>query len=218
MGRLLGQRETRDSWTAVPVVPPFPGADLTGMPSLRSNPESALFLSTVWACVTLIANAISTMPLETYRRTGTVPARITDPPLVLTPTADMTQSEWLQMLLVSLLIYGNAYGLKTGYTPLGFPRQIVLVDPKQVTLKVDNTTGAVRYLVGPQQTDRTADMWHVRGLTLPGKSVGLSPVAYCAETIGLDRAARKFAVDFFTANGLPVSILTSDQVINQEDA
>lgn len=218
MGRLLGQRESRDAWTSVPVVPPLPGWDAMGGNSLRTRPEQALFLSTVWACVTLIANTISTLPLETFRRTSGVPARITDPQLVLNPSADMTQSEWLHMLMVSLLIHGNAYGLKVGYTPLGFPQQILLLDPKNVAVKVDRTTGALTYLVGPDRADRTRDMWHVRGLTLPGTKVGLSPVAYAADVIGLDQAARKFALDFFTHGGMPVSSLTSDMPINQEQA
>lgn len=217
MGRLLGQRETRQ-WTPEPIVSPVPGTDPTGRPSLRANPESALFLSTVWACITLIADTVSTLPLETYRRTSSVPARITDPQVVLTPQADMTQSEWLHMLMVSLLIYGNAYAVQLGVSKAGTPGQLMLLDPKTVTLQVDNSTGNVRYLVGPQRQDRTDSIWHVRGMTLPGKKVGLSPIAYAADTIGLDNAARKFALDFFQAGGLPVSALTSDQKIDQIEA
>jgi len=217
MGRLLGQREERQ-WTPEPVIPPIPGVDVAGRPRLAAAPEQALFLSTVWACVTLIADTISTMPLETYRRTGTVPSRITDPQLVLTPEPDLTQSEWLHRLIVSLLIYGNAYALKLGVSASGVPGQLMLLDPKTVNLQINNMTGDVKYLVGPDRQDRTAVMWHVRGLTLPGSKVGLSPIAFAADDIGLDRAARKFAIDFFNAGGLPVSVLESDQVINQEQA
>lgn len=219
MGRLLGQRERRDGpWTAVPVVPPIPGMDVMGASNLKANPERALFLSTVWACVTLIADTVATCPLETYRRTGPVPAKITSPTVVLNPQAELTQAEWLHQLVVSLLIYGNAYAVKLGVTASGTPSQLMLLDPKAVTVQIDRMTGDVRYLVGPDRRDRTDVMWHVRGLTLPGAKVGLSPVAAAADVIGLDQAARKFALDFFTAGGLPVSSLTSDMPINQEQA
>lgn len=222
MGRLLGSPREVRQFAPEPPIPPFPGIDVFGNRNPATNPESALFLSTVWACVTLIANTVSVMPLETFRRPqgiNGVPARASDSQFVLNPQADMTQSAWLHMVMVSALLRGNTYGLKVGLTPMGFPQQIVLLDPAQVIVRVNDDTGAIQYLVGKNRLDKTAQIWHMPGLlTLPGKRVGLSPVAYAAETIGLDRAARKFAMDFFSNGGMPISTLTSDMPINQEQA
>jgi hypothetical protein len=44
------------------------------------------------------------------RSAAGVPSRVADPQLI-TPPAGMTQSEWLHMVMVSLLLRGNAYGL-----------------------------------------------------------------------------------------------------------
>jgi len=214
MGRLLGNREAR-SWAPEPLVAPFPGVNVFGTPTLSGNPESALAVPTVWACVKLIADTIATMPLETFRKTGEIPKRITDPSVVKNPDPDETQSEWVHSLIVSLLLRGNAYGLMTGAgAAMGLP----LLNPDLVTPKVNRETGAVQYLVGSSQKDMTGRIWHVRGLTLPGSKIGLSPIAFAAATLGVDISARKFAGDFYNGGGLPKGKLKSDQPINQEQA
>jgi HK97 family phage portal protein len=219
MGALFGPRERRQ-WQPEPVIPPFPGTDISGRPSIASTPYQALVVPTVWACVQLLANAVSIQPLQTYRRTGDVPARITDPPLVMNPESGITQSAWIHMLMVSLLLRGNAYGLKTSMNGLGYPQQVVLLNPDTVQVKVDKNTGAVTYMVGQAgaQVDRTADMWHVPAMTLPGQKVGLSPIAYAAQAINVDLSSRKFAQDFFDGGGIPKATLTSDLELTQEQA
>src|SRR5581483_5381358 len=193
MGVLFGRE--RRQWTAEPPIPPYPGANIYGQPSVNTQPDRALIVPTVWGCVQLLANAVAMLPLMTYRRTADVPARITDPPLVQTPAADMTQSEWLHELMVSLLL-----------------------SPDRVQPQVDEDTGDVRYFVGPSRVDMTDRIWHVRGMTLPGKKLGLSPIEYAAEAIGVDLASRKFASDFFSGGGIPKAVLESDMDITQEQA
>lgn len=216
MGVLTGRRERRQ-WAPEPVIPPYPGVNVFGQSSPLATPEQALVVPAVWACVNLLANAVSMLPLETFRRTDRVPARITDPQLVTNPAAGMTQSEWLHMLMVSLLLRGNAYGLKSTLDGSARPTQIVLLHPDKVRLQ-DDGNGGVRYLVGAAQTDVTDRMWHVRGMTLPGSLVGLSPISYAANAIGVDLSSRKFARDFFDGGGIPKATLTTDQMISQEQA
>jgi HK97 family phage portal protein len=186
-----------------------------GQASVASNPDSAMQVPTVWACVKLLADTVSSMPLETYRKASNVPQRITDPSIVLNPDPDETQSEWLHALMVSLLLRGNAYALMSG---VGAGMNLTLLNPDMVHVTVDRNTGMVTYKVGQAQQDMTGRIWHVRGLTLPGQKMGLTPIGYAASTIGIDLAARKFAGDFYRGEGLPKGVLTSDQPINQEQA
>jgi HK97 family phage portal protein len=212
VGRLLGQREERQ-WTPEPIIPPFPGANIFGQPSLAAMPDSALAVPTVWACVKLIADTVAGCPLETFRNDGNVPRRITDPALVKNPDPDETQSEWMHSLVVSLLIRGMGYGLMSG---AGASLSVPLLNPDAVRPEVDRSTGQVTWKVG--QRDVGDRLWRVRGLTLPGSKIGLSTIAYAAATLGLDMSARKFAIDFYNGGGLPKGKLKSDQAINQEQA
>jgi HK97 family phage portal protein len=94
-----------------------------------------------------------------------------------------------------------------------------LLNPDMVKVDVDRNTGAITYR--NTQTDKpipNADMWHVRGLTMPGSVVGLSPISYAAAVLGLDLSSRAFANGFFDGGGIPKAVLESDQQVNQAQA
>jgi HK97 family phage portal protein len=213
-------RETR-SWIPEPPIAPFPGADMGGNVNVTTKPDLAFQIPTVWACINLIAGSISSMPLEAFRKAAdptSVPQRIPDPKLLTVPDGDMTQSEWLHMLVVSLLARGNGIGLLDLDTN-AYPRANHLLNPDNVDVKVDRDTGRIIYTNKLTQKEIPAQrVWHVRGLTLPGHRVGLSPIAYAAATLGLDLSSRQFAAGFFDGGGIPKAVLESDQRISQEDA
>ncbi len=48
--------------------------------------------------------------------------------------------------------------------------------------------------------------------------LGLSPIAYAREAIGLGLAAEKYGAKFFGDSAIPAGVLTSDQHISQEQA
>ena len=75
--------------------------------------DHALRLSAVWACVRLLADAVSTLPLDVYRRGERDPLAEL-PPLLRNPAAGMSLNEWLYAVMVSLLLRGNAYGSSPG--------------------------------------------------------------------------------------------------------
>lgn len=218
MSLFLGGREKRQAFPEPPI-PPAPGVNMYGQTTLGSNPDSALMVPTVWACVGLIANAVSMLPVETFERTASgIPNRLDDPPLLTAPFSDMTQSEWVHMLVVSLLLRGNGIGRVIARDRLQRPTQVQLLNPDRVKIDVDPVKGTLSYtLLGPTQIPLpTADVWHVRGLTLPGGRVGLSPISYAAAALGIDIASRQFAQDFFAGGGIPKAVITSDRDINQE--
>jgi phage portal protein BeeE len=60
---LFRSRERRQ-WAPEPVIPPFPGVDMFG--STVPTMTSAMRVSAVWACVRLLADTVSMMPLNLY--------------------------------------------------------------------------------------------------------------------------------------------------------
>ena len=219
MGIFVGERRASGMTFPEPVIPPFPGANIYGQVSVSTQPDTALQVPTVWACVSLVANAVSMLRLETFRRTADIPRRVTDPKIVTEPAAGMTQSEWLHMLMVSLLLRGNAFGRVVAKDPQLRPTQIELLNPDQVTVNVDDATGQATYKIGRDQRPvAPGDIFHVRGLTLPGSKVGLSPITYAAMLLGVDLSSRQFASDFFAGGGIPKAVVSTDQSVNQEQA
>lgn len=211
---VLFRQEARQ-WAPEPVIPPYPGWTGGSGTSIHSK-EEALAVSTVWACVTKIANSVSLMPLETFGKPGDVPRRLSDPPIVRAPSPGMTQADFIHQVMVSLLLRGNAYAKILDRDSMMRPTLLELLDPDRVTPRQEKD-GTIVYRVNGADVP-AVEIWHVRGLTLPGSKVGVSPIAYGAAQMGIELSAVKFAKDFFDGGGIPKAVLQSDMDITQEQA
>jgi HK97 family phage portal protein len=201
------------------IISPFPGTDASGRVTVGSNPDTALQVSAVWACTRLLADSVSIMPLETFRRSKGIPARVNDPLIITEPSPGVLQSEWVHQVMVSLCLRGNAFGhMKMRDENTDLPTQVELLDPDSLNIRVNEDTGLIEYRDKNDKQIPTEDIWHVRGMTMPGDKVGLSPVTYAARTIGIDLAAQKFGLDFLDGAGNPKAVMESDQAITQEQA
>jgi HK97 family phage portal protein len=178
--------------------------------------ESALRLSTVWGCVRLLADSVSTLPLHVYRGDDRDP--IPTPPLLQRPSADFPElADWLWAVMASLLLRGNAWGVVTARSGAGLlPSQVDLVHPDRVSVTTDGDGRRVIRVNGTEQNP--ADLLHVKAYPWPGQLEGLSPIAYARESIGLGLAAEKYGAKFFGDAAVPSGVLTSDQRIDQKTA
>ena len=169
------------------------------------------------ACVRLLADAVSTLPLDLYRRGERDPLPEL-PPLLRQPAAGLSLNEWLYAVMVSLLLGGNAYGIVTGRSGSTlFPAQVEvdLAHPDRLAVTV-TPEGRVQYRLNGEEL-LPDDVWHVRAYTFPGVVLGLSPVEYARQTIGLGLAAEKFAGQFF-ADPVPTGVLYADRDPKSEGA
>jgi HK97 family phage portal protein len=177
--------------------------------------DSAMRLSTVWGCVRLLSDSVSTLPLDVYRR-GEGEPLATTPPLLAQPSADFELADWLYAVMASLLLRGNAYGLVTARAGAGMlPAQVDLVHPDRMACTIEDGRRVYR-LAGEEQDP--ADVWHVRAYVFPGSPVGLSPIAYAREAIGLGLGAEKYAARFFGDSAIPSGVITTEQRVTREQA
>lgn len=169
--------------------------------------DAAQRLSSVWACVRLLADTVSTLPVDVYREGSS--EVLATPPLLREPAAGMPLQAFLEAAMRSLLLRGNAYGLVTarsGATML--PAQVELIHPDHVAVHRDES-GRVVYRILGREYPRE-DVWHVRAYVMPGTLLGLSPVEYARQSIGLGLAAEKFGAQYFGDNATPAGVLISD--------
>jgi HK97 family phage portal protein len=137
------------------------------------------------------------------------------PPLLRQPSAQLPLPDFLHATMVSLLLRGNCYGVvvdRSGTTML--PSQIELAHPDQVAVR--STDGGIEYRVGGTVHD-PADIWHVRGFTMPGAVLGMSPIEYARQSIGLGLAAERFGAEFFGAGSIPQAILRNTAKVVRGD-
>ena len=119
--------------------------------------------------------------------------------------------------MASLLTRGNAWGMISDRAGAGLlPAQVDLLDPDRVAVEEHPDRPPV-IRVGGQEVDR-ADLWHVKAYPVAGSILGMSPIAYAREAIGLGIAAERFGALFFGDGATPQGALTTDQRINAEQA
>lgn len=205
----------RRQWAPEPIVSPFPGAGFGtgGTPSI----DQAMRISAVWACIKLLSDTVSMMPLTAYTMSSGVRVPTVNPPLLVSPGGpDASMPDWLYMLMSSLLLRGNSYGKISLRGRDGYPSQIDLLNPDDVQVRRGDS-GRVVY-----STDGgiipNIDMWHMRAFRLPGSVLGLSPIQYAASQIRTEAAIQSFALGYFTDAPHPPSVIESDKPVNQAQA
>jgi HK97 family phage portal protein len=167
---------------------------------------SSLRLGAVWSTTNLLASVVSNLPVDVFRGAGSSKTPVTpQPPLVATPSMIVTRREWVYQAMMSLLLRGNAYGLIVERDALLRPRTIEWLDPDAVTVKQASSLAHPTYALAAQPLNRD-DIMHMRAFVRPGSAIGMSPVEFHAETIGVGIAAQQFGSQWFGDGGHPTAI------------
>lgn len=180
---------------------------------------TAMQISAVWACVRLVSETVSTLPIAVYRRTEE--GRNTEPEhqlarVLAQPNRYMTGVEFMEAMNANLAMHGNAYAViqrnGVGQVSSLWPLYASAMDVD----KLDDGTVIYRYTDGKNVNIYAAEnILHVKGFGVSGL-VGLSPLAYARQSIGLSIAAETYAAKFFGNGARPGGVLTIDRVLKPE--
>lgn len=157
--------------------------------------EGSLALVPVYAAVRLLADSVATLPLQAFRKSGDTRTPITLPPLFAEPSNHGTRVDWLQRCMTSLLLRGNAYGLKVG-AEAGSPRMIEWLHPDQVNFLDGTWTYKGREVPA-------VDMVHIPATVLPGSRIGVSPLAAARAMIQSGESTQAFMRDWYLGRAIP---------------
>lgn len=171
----------------------------TGLPV---DAQTAQGLAAWWAATRIISTVVGSMPICTYTKTRNGKLKQTDQhPFVENPFGDeygnpVSRQDGVEQMMMSLLGRGNNVNHVTDRDRYGFPKQLMVINPDVVRIQPDPGTGAKTLIIGGVKQD-LADFVHVMGLSMPGMYVGMSPVAYLRQTIGIGLATEEFAARFY---------------------
>ena len=188
------------------------------------NTDSAMRLAAVWACVNLLTDITAPLPWHAYRgMPDGVQVQLPDHPLLVNPSNEpsLSAADWRAQVMRSLLLRGNAYGLikKTGSH--GEPTKIQIIHPDYVSVVRLGPLGPFEFRVLGERKDlwqAGGDLWHVPAYTVPGTPVGLSPIDYARQQIGLGLASEAFGAKWFGDGAVPSAVLSTDQQLTGEQA
>lgn len=182
------------------------GSNVGGM---RVTPDSAMRLTTVYACVRNLSEDFAKLPFRMYKPKAKGGREfITDHWLyklfTRRPNKWQTPFEWREMLEGHLAMRGNAYcqivangqGEITDLIPLHPDRvTLVLLSGMDYQYKVADRSGTVT--VFPRDA-----IWHIRGLSADGYT-GMSPIEINREAIAVGISAQSYAGRFFENDARP---------------
>lgn len=200
----------------------------TGGPAHPSRqflgPDSALGLPALYAAVKLISDNIASMPLRTYisqAGLGLSGKRLwTGPSFFDSPSYYNTMYEWVNMMMVSVLLQGNAWGWITGRDSYGFPTGIEWIPAQDVYVQEAeneqtwNPMKARVFVFGREATWHGPDseLFHLRGMPMAGRIEGISPLRSFALTILAGTEAQRYGTDWYAAGGFPPGTFQNAEV------
>jgi len=198
-----------------------------GYPTLTTPSERPLIVSTAnalavadaYACVRVLADSISSLPLHVYRKTndGRVPAGDNSRAVQLLrrPSPGSTGVDLISHVMTTLAVHGECFVGKYRSAD-GEIAQLVLISPTMIGVELrgqrivyvlDSLKGRTEH--GPE------DILHIKGMSADGLR-GLSPVTQCATALGLSSSLQRSAKVFMERGSRPSGILTMDNPSSEQ--
>ena len=180
--------------------------------------DSAMQLSAVWACVKLLAETIASLPLTVYRVSpnGRTVANRHWLQVLMSGAVNryQTRIEFFETVALNLVTHGNAYAIKQrsggqiiGLLPIMSSQvQTVLLTDGRVVHEYHHDSGV--------DVLAAENVWHLK---LMGNGiVGMSPISYQRNTIGIAQGAEKAVGKIYRNGGKPSGTLNIDRVLTKE--
>lgn len=235
---LLGETpvETRAAYSiGDPALADYFGVGQRSLAGVEVTEQSSIGLTAVYRSVSIIAGTIAGLPLRAVRKLPDgsrerVDGSWLDRPSG--PTGGLTQFEWVELVLVHLLLHGNAF-LVHVYNGAGAIVGLTPVAPAVVTVRTISNAEELAEYGGPDGTYRKwfeisladgstrkmtqADMTHLTAITTDG-ICGLSPIEAHRQALGTGIAGDRAAARLFGSGLLLSGLVSGDDGLSQEEA
>jgi HK97 family phage portal protein len=219
LGNLFGQNENR----AISFQSIWGAGDTfayTTDSGANIDESTSMTIGTFYACVLLISDTISTLPIDAFiRRDGSrVPYR-PRPEWVIKPDVTLLRSEHYQQVLISLLLDGNSF-TRVFRDGRGDVANLVCLDPLRVQVQRNPKNREIEYLIdnGEAGVVPARDMLHITEIRKPGALRGTSRVNELKENLGLASALQSFAARFFGQGATTQGIIEFPGALTREQA
>ena len=190
-----------------------------GIAQTRVDEKSTLGLTSAWACIRILSDLISTMPVDSFRKDngdrrpyrpgGTKPTWLLTP-LPTEPSVGIQSV--ISEIIVSLYLNGNAFVYAPRDPETLEPLELRPLDPRSVTInrhgrEVTYTVRNSEHTTGVEFGPDT--ILHIPLIRLPGQDRGVNPIEALRNTLALGMTLEDSASNFFATGSTPTGILES---------
>lgn len=163
---------------------------------MNVSQDTALSLSAVYTCVSLIADAVAALPVDAVRTVGDARKPTTGPVWLSQPNPFDTPFDFWQKVMTSLLTDGNAF-VRVYRGGNGKVVALMPLDPRTVRVELTEDRSGVLYKLADEILS-ARDVIHVKGFATANSLRGLSPLENARQTIGAGLATEEYAARFFS--------------------
>lgn len=179
----------------------------------------AAYLPAVHRALQIIGTSVGQLGL-TVERSGHRLEGSEIPAVIRRPNLDMSRSEFLEQLALSMATTGNAYVWRDGGTLASETTQLIPLDSREVHAWRESD-GAKRLMFSYDGRDYPAGehsrIVQMRYLTMPGSVRGIGPIGAAQTTMRSARDMRDYSSKWWET-GHPSGILTTDDKLTPDDA
>jgi HK97 family phage portal protein len=159
--------------------------------------DNVFQVNAVFSAVSLIADTISTLPIDVFiRRDGARFPFRPAPDWVQKPDVDLPKEAFYNSLIVSLLLDGNAF-VRIFSNGSGQIVNMTVLNPTTVEVKRGSIGRLVFKVQGEDRPLTTEEILFIPDVVKPGEVRGVSRIEALKENFGLALAMEKFAATFF---------------------
>jgi HK97 family phage portal protein len=208
-----------------PSIPPT-WADMSGgyiSASVPVNLTTAFGLPAVGAAIRLLSETVAQLPLNVYRGRG-ADKRLADQTwqyrllAELPGMGDFTPYDLLSDVVASIEAGGNAYLQKV--KAAGQVLALIVIDPSRVRVTREDGEKVfyVRDRDGVEKRYDAGSIIHIRGFTLSGADLGLSPIAVHRQSLGSILAQEEFKGRYYGQGTHVGGVITTQSALNKEQS
>lgn len=182
----------------------------------------ALQIISVYSCVRLIAETVSSLPLKLYERLPKGRSEAKDnylyDILTVAPNPEMSAVTFWETVVGCLALCGNSYVYIQRVNSQ--VQALWPINPKR-TIPIRLPDGGLAYKTsdgmanGETRIINASDMLHFKLFSWDGL-LGLSPIHLARQSLGLTRAAEKMGARLFANNGRPSGVMSTEMNLDQK--
>jgi len=202
IGKVLNLTDDAGVWSAVLGTDTDSGESVT--------PDSALQCTTVWACARGLSELFAQLPGSVFESRGNGQKRKAEAHQIHylihhSPNRFMTPVEFKEAMMLNLVLWGNGYAL------MGVTGNVItsLTPLLAQNMSVEKKPGGLLYRYWDGETEHEYDyteILHLKGFGFNGL-VGLNPIQYCREAIGMALKSEEFGARMFKQGALPGALI-----------
>lgn len=180
------------------IVPP-PRSATSGV-----NSGDAIGIAAVYRGVSILSNAVKQIGVHLYRDD----VKLESTPLwVKQPDDKITRAEFMARTVTSMALAGNAYW-RVSRNGRGEVIKLEVLNPFDMLIKSTDSGDLAGYTYRGTTEYTTADIQHLKMLSVPGNLYGLGPIQACNAELRNAKDTRDFASKWFSDSGMAAQVVS----------